>query len=448
MTQIIPFLSFLVILSVLYMMQRKQVSFNKRVLVALVVGAVCGFSYQGVWGQASPVMHLTQQALDLVGNSYLALLKMLVIPLVLTSIMDAMLNLGELSGDVVRKVAVRSVGMLLIMTAIASGIGMLVGQWFSVGQGLMLPGKVMVPTHQYQGIVDTLLHMLPSNPITVMVNGNTVALVIFAVLFGLAALMVLRSEKDKAYSFRQVIASTFHITKKLANIVIALTPYGVVALVAQVTSTQGLSALIAIANYMLAMVVAMLLVFVMHAMVVMSRGIKPWTFWAKAYPALLVAFTTRSSFGTLPVSEETLRDRFNTSQITASFVPSMGATMGMNACAGVFPAMLVVMSMTILHMPITALLIFKVMLINAIASLGISGIPGTASIAAAVTLSTLGLPYSVIGIVQGVDPIIDMARTATNVDGVMATGVVIDQKSFDASSLGSSEKAISGIVTE
>ncbi|MDF1796559.1 MAG: cation:dicarboxylase symporter family transporter [Coxiellaceae bacterium] len=437
MTQLIPFLIFLVILAVLYMMQRQQVSFNKRVLTALVVGAVCGFCFQAFWGKAASVMDLTQQAFDLIGNSYLALLKMLVIPLVLTSIMDAMLNLGELSGNVVRQVAVRSVGMLLIMTAIASGIGVLVGQWFSVGQGLLLPGKQILPAHQYHGIVDTLLHMLPSNPVTVMVNGNTIALVIFAVLFGLAALMVLRTEKDKAYSFRQVIASTFHITKKLANMVIALTPYGVVALVAQVTSTQGVGALIAIANYMLAMVVAMLLVFVMHAIVVMSRGVKPWTFWAKAYPALLVAFTTRSSFATLPVSEETLRDRFKTSQITASFVPSMGATMGMNACAGVFPAILVVMAMTILHMPITALVIFKVMLINAIASLGISGIPGTASVAAAVTLSTLGLPYSVIGLVQGVDPIIDMARTATNIDGVMATGVVIDQEAFDAASAAS-----------
>ena len=431
MIQLIPFIIFLVILAVLYMMQRQGVSFNKRVLTALVVGAVCGFGFQLFWGHSTSMLDLAHQAFDLVGNSYLALLKMLVIPLVLTSIIDAMLNLGELSGNVVRQVAVRSVGMLLIMTAIASGIGMLVGQWFSVGKGLMLPANTITPAHHYNGIVDTLLHMLPSNPVTVMVNGNTVALVIFAVLFGLAALLVLRTEKDRAYSFRQVIASTFHITKKLASIVIALTPYGVVALVASVTSTQGLTALIAIANYMLAMVVAMVLVFVMHAIAVSLRGIKPWTFWAKAYPALLVAFTTRSSFGTLPVSEETLRNRFNTSQITASFVPSMGATMGMNACAGVFPAMLVVMSMTILHMPITATVIIKVMLINAIASLGISGIPGTASVAAAVTLSTLGLPYSVIGIVQGVDPIIDMARTATNVDGVMATGVVIDQKVFD-----------------
>lgn len=430
MNSLIPLLGFVLLMVLLYQLQCRQATFNQRVMIALVMGALFGCCCQVFIGTQDSAMYVVRQAFDLVGSGYLALLKMLVIPLVLTSIIDALLNLGELSGDVVRRVAMRSVLVLLTMTSLASGIGMLVGSWFSVGSGLNLPVSALKPSHAYHGVVDTLVHMLPSNPIAAMVDGNSVALVIFAVLLGMAALLLLRQDAALAKPFRQFVKSSFAVTKKLASMIIALTPYGVLALVAGVTSSQGLSVLLAISHYILAMIVAMALVFVMHAAVVMFKGISPWRFWQKAYPALLVAFTTRSSFGTLPVSESTLRQRFGASQLAASFVPSLGATMGMNACAGVFPAMLVVMAMTILHMPITLTVILKVMLINAIASLGISGIPGTASVAAAVTLSTIGLPYSVIGLVQGVDPIIDMFRTATNIDGVMATGVVIDQADF------------------
>ncbi|EKD70582.1 MAG: hypothetical protein ACD_46C00485G0007, partial [uncultured bacterium] len=115
------------------------------------------------------------------------------------------------------------------------------------------------------------------------------------------------------------------------------------------------------------------------------------------------------------------------SQVGATFVPSIGATIGMNACAGIFPAMLVVMTLTILHQPLTMNLVIMIMFINAVASLGISGIPGTAYIAATVTLTSLNLPYAIVALVQGVDPIIDMGRTAINVNGVMTTALVVDQ---------------------
>ena len=175
------------------------------------------------------------------------------------------------------------------------------------------------------------------------------------------------------------------------------------------------------------MYVAMILVFMMHSIILVACGYNPWDYLKKASTPLFVAFTTRSSFGTLPVTEETLRDKFKTSQVTATFVPSIGATIGMNACAGIFPAMLVVMTLAIMHQPLTPHLIFMVMLINAIASLGISGIPGTAYIAATVTLTSLNLPYAIIALVQGVDPIVDMGRTAVNVNGVMTTALVVDR---------------------
>ena len=179
----------------------------------------------------------------------------------------------------------------------------------------------------------------------------------------------------------------------------------------QVASTQGWHSLLALADFIAAMYVAMILVLAMHLIILTLQGHHmPWQYLRRAYAPLLVAFMTRSSFATLPVTEETLNTRLNLRQVTSTFVPSMGATLGMNACAGVFPAMLMVMTIT--HQPITLGAVLMVMFVNALASLGISGIPGTAFVAATVSLTTLGLPYAVVGLVQGVDPIINMGRTA------------------------------------
>ena len=420
--------AFIVLLLLLYVMAKKGHSFNRRTLTALVVGLVFGFILQRIGGGPhSELVKCTDGALRLVGSGYLSLLEMLVIPLILTSIIHAVMNMGDLCGKILQRLAVFSVGMLLVMTAIASSIGLGVGLLFHVGVGLQLPHAALLPNHHYTGVVDTLLGMLPTNPIHAMSNENTVAVVVFAVLVAVAGLWLYKLEPKQAQSFKDFVSSAFMITKKLASIVISLTPYGVLALMAQVASTQGWHSILGLADFIAAMYVAMLLVLSMHLLILALQGHLPWQYLRRAYAPLLVAFMTRSSFGTLPVTEETLNTRLKLRQVTSTFVPSMGATLGMNACAGIFPAMLVVMAMTITHQPITLGVVLMVMFVNALASLGISGIPGTAFVAATVSLTTLGLPYAVVGLVQGVDPIIDMGRTATNVNGVMTTAVTVDR---------------------
>ncbi len=427
-TAIISIGVFILLLLALYVMTRKGQSFNRRTLTALVMGLVFGFVLQKVaGGPHSSLVKYTDGALRLVGSGYLSLLEMLVIPLILTSIIHAVMNMGALCGKILQRLAIFSVGMLLVMTAVASAVGVGVGLLFHVGVGLQLPHTVLLPSHHYTGVVDTLLGMLPSNPIAAMSDENTVAIVVFAVLVAVAGLWLYKLEPKQAQSFKDFISSAFMVTKKLASIVIALTPYGVLALMAQVASTQGWHSLLALADFIAAMYVAMILVLVMHLIILTLQGHMPWQYLRRAYAPLLVAFMTRSSFATLPVTEETLNTRLNLRQVTSTFVPSMGATLGMNACAGVFPAMLMVMAMTITHQPITLGAVLMVMFVNALASLGISGIPGTAFVAATVSLTTLGLPYAVVGLVQGVDPIIDMGRTATNVNGVMTTAVTVDR---------------------
>jgi L-cystine uptake protein TcyP (sodium:dicarboxylate symporter family) len=396
-----------------------------RILLGLAMGIGIGFFLK--LSPDNALLNVIQQTFSIVGRGYLGLLKMLVVPLILTSIIHAILNLGNGNNKAIIRISFYSCGILLLMTAAASLIGMAIGMLFSVGKGFSFPEHVEAPTSVYKGLADTLLGMIPSNPFAILSNQNTIAIVIFAILIGIAARLLDANDHDKMQTFSQWIASLFAIIKKLTHLVLALTPYGVLALIASLIEEQGYFILAGMAHFIIAMYTAMFAVLVMHSVLLLMIGQNPWEYFKKASLPLFVAFTTRSSFGTLPVTEETLRDKFKTSQVIASFVPSLGATIGMNACAGIFPAMLVVMTMSLLNQPITVELILMVMFINMLASLGISGIPGTAYIAATVTLTSLGLPYGVIALVQGIDPIIDMGRTAVNINGVMTTALLVDR---------------------
>ncbi len=401
---------------------------NQRMFLALVLGVILGCLFKWWQPYAIDNLRISQSVLLFLGQAYFSLLKMLVVPLILTSIIHAVLQLGGHQKGILTRIAWKTVALLLIMTAIASAIGMVVAMELGVGQGMSLPTMTLAPEHQYTGLADALLGMLPSNPVATMVDNNAIGMVIFAVLVGAAGLMLGKDNPEKLAPFQNWLQSMFLVMKKLASLVIRLTPYGVFGLMADVMIEQGAQSLQGLLMFALAMYLAMILVLVMHSIILWFLGRqKPWQYYRVAYVPLLVAFSTRSSFGTLPVTEETLAKSLHLRQVTATFVPSVGATMGMNACAGIFPAVLVVMAMNITGQPITVGMIALVMLVNTMASLGISGVPGTAFVAATVTLTTLGLPYSVVGLVQGIDPIIDMGRTAVNVNGTMTAAVVADR---------------------
>lgn len=403
--------------------QKRQLSF--RILISLGLGIMYGVFLK--WMDGNTAVVYVKDLLFFIGQGYLSLLKMLVIPLILTSILNTLLNLGSNSVVDIKKISFFTCALLLSLTATASLIGLAIGKLFGVGEGLSLPDLAVAPKHVYTNLVDTLLGMLPTNPIAIMTQENTIAIVLFAVLIGISARMVAAHEPEKIATFKRFVEGLFAIVKKLTTLVLQLTPFGIFALMALLLLNQGLALFVGMLNFIFAMYAAMAIMFIIHSLILFICGHTPWEYLKKAYPALLVAFTTRSSFGTLPVTEETLNKKFNINQAIATFAPSVGATIGMNACAGIFPAMLVVMTLTILHQPLTWDLILMVMFINAVASLGISGIPGTAYIAATVTLTSLHLPYAIVALVQGIDPIIDMGRTATNVNGVMTTALAVNR---------------------
>ena len=412
-------------------------SMSKRLFIALLIGFAVGYLERYTFAPNGEIRHVIDIVLLLISGVYLTLLQMLVVPLVLFSIINSILHFTTFEQSrQLSRVSIRSVGLLLVMTSISSGIAMLLAMRWQVGAGLDFTGINYQPKHQYESFVDNILGLLPVNPLKAMVDGNTIAVAIFAVIVGLAALALHKTESEKVQRFKRIIESIFAVIKQMTRFVVRLTPYGVFALIATLVSSNGLETLTTLSLYVGTIFMAMLCVLVMHSIINwVVNGYSPIRYFRLAYTPLLVAFTTRSSFGTLPVTEETLTQKFKVKQLTASFVPSIAATLGMNACAGVFPGMVIAMTLMALGQPITGLIIFKVMLVSAIASLGVSGIPGTAFVAASAALNLLGLPYFMLGVVQSVDPLVDMGRTATNVNGAITAALFADRAEKEEATL-------------
>lgn len=420
-------------LSVIFLIyiDRKVNVLSKRLFIAVILGVSFGFLFRFAREHSIETGPIIDGFLSIVAGAYLALLQMLVVPLVLFSIINSILHFTTLAqSQQLSRISFRSISLLLIMTSIASGIAMLLTKYWQVGAGLDFSQIHYQPKHEYDSIVDNILGLFPSNPLKAMVDGNTIAVAIFAVIIALSALALHKTEPEAVERFKHVITSIFAVIKQMTRFVVRLTPYGVFALIASLVASNGLETFAALSQYVGVIFVAMICVFLMHTLINwVVNGYSPLHYFRLAYTPLIVAFTTRSSFGTLPVTEQTLTQKFRVHQLTASFVPSVAATLGMNACAGVFPGMVIAMTLIALGQPITGLIIVKVMLVSAIASLGVSGIPGTAFVAASAALNLLGLPYFILGVVQSVDPIVDMGRTATNVNGAMTSALFADRAS-------------------
>lgn len=295
-------------IGILHRLKIKKMQLSLQILLSLGMGVTYGLLLK--FSPENGLLTGIKNILILIGEGYLSLLKMLVIPLILTSIIHAILNLGTGNGSAIKKLSLFTCVILLGMTALSSLIGIAIGILFSVGDGLNLPYFTETPEHAYTGLVATLLAMIPSNPIAIMTKENTIAVVLFAVLLGIAARMLDAQDHDKMETFRKFIASLFAIVKKLTTLVLSLTPYGILALMSLLLLDQGMAILNGMLNFIAAMYTAMFFVFVMHGVILILVGQNPFQYLKKASFPLFVAFTTRSSFGTLPVTEETLRDKF------------------------------------------------------------------------------------------------------------------------------------------
>ena len=420
----------------LYRMQAAHLSFTKRVFAALGMGVVLGAAFQLIFGAGSPMIKHTNAYLDIVGSGYVSLLQMIIMPLIMVSIVSAILKLKDAAA--LGKISVLTIGILMLTTMVAAGIGILMAKLFGlsavgltstaaeVARGEYLQGKMAAA--DAISLPSMILSFLPANPFLDMTGArktSTIAVVIFSIFVGISATGIAAKQPDMFASFSHFIKVAHAIVMRMVTLVLRLTPYGVFALMAMVVANSSAASIIKLLTFVLASYSALLLMFCVHLLMITGVGLNALRYAAKLGPVLLFAFTSRTSAGAIPMSVQTQTTRLGTPEGIANFAASFGSVMGQNGCAGIYPAMLAVMiAPTVGIDPMTISFIAPLIAIIAVGSIGIAGVGGGATFAALIVLSSMNLPVALAGLLISIEPLIDMGRTALNVSGSITAGTV------------------------
>lgn len=420
----------------LFMMQKKHVSFSKRVFAGLGLGIVFGFIIHLLYGTTDSVTVNTIDWFNIVGNGYVKLLQMVVMPLVFISIVGAFTKL-KLTKNI-GKISFLVIGILLGTTAIAAAIGIGSALSFNLdgihlNQGEEEAARNALLQEKVTGVKDMtipqqIIELLPSNPFQDLTGArptSTIAVVIFAAFVGMAYLGVRRKSPEQGEFFAKIIDTLYSIIMRIVTLILRLTPYGVLALITKVMATSDYGAIAKLGKFVIASYVALIVMFIVHLLLITLAKLSPVKYVRKSLPTLTFAFTSRSSAGTLPLNIQTQTKSFGVSEGIANFAGSFGLSIGQNGCAGIYPAMLAIMVAPSAGInPTDPSFIITLILVVAISSFGVAGVGGGATFAALIVLSVMNLPIAIVGLLISVEPLIDMGRTALNVSGSMTAGIL------------------------
>jgi L-cystine uptake protein TcyP (sodium:dicarboxylate symporter family) len=272
---------------------------------------------------------------------------------------------------------------------------------------------------------------LPTNPFAELTGAHPtsiISVVIFATLLGLAGLNLIRDDAEKGQRIVSAIDTLQAWVMKLVRLVMTLTPYGVFALITKVVASSNAADIVNLGGFLVASYLGLAIMFGVHALILLFTGVNPIRFFKKVLPVLTFAFTSRSSAASIPLNIEAQTRRLGVPESIASFSASFGTTIGQNGCAGLYPAMLAVMvAPTVGINPLDPVWILTLVCVVTLSSIGVAGVGGGATFAALIVLPIMGLPVTLVALLISIEPLIDMGRTALNVDGSMTAGVVTSQ---------------------
>lgn len=415
-------------------MSHNKVNFSNRMIFSTIIGLFLGVIIQWSAGFPSnpsdiPWIGEVTKWYGLFGYGFMDLLKMLIIPLVFFSIIRVIINLED--GENLKKITFRSILMLLGTTATAAIVGIIIGNLFKLGVGTEVI-KATTEIKEVTSIVDTIRGLLPSNIIKSMSESNIVAVVIFSAFIGVATKRLNKKYSATIKPFTNLVEAAYKIITSITMTVIKFMPYAVVALLSNTIASKGLSSIFAVIDFIIALYVSVIIMFIIHLIIISLNGLNPINYIKNVTEPLILAFTSRSSLGTLPVTIETLTEKVGLKNGIASFVGSLGSNGGMNGCAGIYPALVAITIANMSGTPMNFTFYAILVIIIAIASLGITGLPGTATMAVSVVISGMGMGayFPLVGGILAIDPILDMGRTMLNVNGTMVTAVTVSN-SFD-----------------
>ncbi|MEF3329576.1 dicarboxylate/amino acid:cation symporter [Oceanobacillus oncorhynchi] len=395
---------------------------TRRILIALVAGAAAGIAL--TFAPESFFEPLDKYVLDPIGQIFINLIMMLVVPLVFVSIVLGTAGLGD--PKKLGKIGVSAVAFFLTTTAIAISLGLGLGYLIQPGStGIFDTSNAEYSADEAPPIMETLINIVPENPIEALASGEMLQIIAFAIFIGVALAFL----SDKTKGIYNLFEQANEILNWLITVIMRFAPYGAFALIASAIGDAGLNALGSMLSYMLTVIAGLLL----HALIIYSLAIwligcgNPITFFKVFFPAMVVGFSTSSSNAALPVAMKTAQEKLGVKKAVSSFVQPLGATINMDGTA-IMQAVATVFISQVYDIPLTFMDLLMVVLIATLASVGTAGVPGVGLVMLAMVLGQVGLPVEGIALIIGIDRLLDMLRTSLNIAGDATCAYIISER--------------------
>lgn len=397
------------------MKEKKKLGLSTKIFIALLLGAIFGLGINFFLPSGTLKDDLLINGiLYIVGNGFIRLMQMLVIPLVMCSLICGTMSIGDTK--TLGKVGLKTLVFYVITTALAISLALGVALLVKPGVGLNMEAveSADVTISENISLADTLLNIIPKNIISSMANGDMLPIIVFSVFVGI----MLAKLGKKASTVSNFFAEFNDVMMEMTVSVMNAAPIGVFCMIAKTFATIGFDAFVPMLKYMGCVLFALALqgFGIYQILLFLFTGLNPLKFVKKFFPVMQFAFSTSTSNATIPLSIETLKEKLGVSRRISSFTIPLGATINMDGTA-IMQGVAVVFIAEAYGMTLTPSMLATVILTATLASVGTAGVPGVGLITLAMVLTSVGLPTEGIALIMGIDRILDMTRTAVNVTG-------------------------------
>ena len=407
---------------------KKKMGLTTKIFISLIVGAIFGMilHYFVPSGQVKDAI-LVEGILYVVGQGFIRLMKMLVVPLVFCSIVCGSMAIGDTKK--LGTVGVRTLAFYLATTALAITVALTMGNILDPGVGLDMgsisANATEVQTMESTSMAQTLLNIIPDNPIGSLASGNMLQIIVFALIVG----VILAKLGEKTETVGNFFSQFNDVMMEMTMMVMSLAPIGVFCLISRTFAGIGFSAFLPLAKYMIGVLLALCVqCFVVYlGLLKLFTGLSPIKFIKNFFPVMAFAFSTATSNATIPMSIDTLAKKMGVSKRISSFTIPLGATINMDGTA-IMQGVAVVFAAQAFGILLTPMDYVTVIGTATLASIGTAGVPSVGLVTLTMVFNSVGLPVEAIGLIMGIDRILDMARTAVNITGdAVCTTIVAHQ---------------------
>lgn len=413
--------------------EKKKIGLTTKIFISLILGAIFGI----ILCYMVPSSHIkddiiVEGILYVIGQGFIRLMKMLVVPLVFCSLVCGSMSIGDTKK--LGTVGVRTLVFYLFTTALAVTVALSVGNIINPGVGLDMSAvqsnAADVQSMEATSLTDTLLNIIPDNPINSLANGNMLQIIVFALIVGI----ILAKLGERTETVGNFFSQFNDIMMEMTMMVMSLAPIGVFCLISRTFANIGFSAFVPLAKYMIGVLIALAIqCFVVYmSLLKVFTGLNPIIFIKNFFPVMAFAFSTATSNATIPMSIDTLSKKMGVSKKISSFTIPLGATINMDGTAIMQGVAVVFAAQAFgIHLSLTDYL--TVIGTATLASIGTAGVPSVGLVTLTMVFNSVGLPVEAIGLIMGIDRILDMTRTAVNItgDAVCTTIVANQNKALD-----------------